>query len=394
MIYRRFGRTELKMPVLSCGGMRYQQSWSDTDHVSAESQRNLEACITRALELGINHIETARGYGTSEAQLGQILPKLPRERLIVQTKVSPEADPRRFVETFERSMTRLRLDHVDLFALHGVNNEETLEWSLRPGGCLDAALELKKQGRVRWVGFSTHAPLHVILAMVQDGRCDYMNLHWYYVNQLTWPAIQAAAAQDMGVFIISPTDKGGKLYEPSDKLVRLCEPLSPIVFNDLFCLARPEVHTISVGAARPSDFDEHMKVLPHLADAEAARAALDPVVRRLDAELERTLGREWLDTWDAGLPEWDEVPGEVNIHEILRLYNYAVAFDMKAYGKMRYNLLGGGGHWHPGNRADRVGELDLSGVLARSPHRDRIPGLLREAHVLLAGQEVKRLGKH
>ncbi|MGK3968953.1 aldo/keto reductase [Sorangium sp. So ce118] len=394
MLHRRFGRTEIKMPVLSCGGMRYQQSWSDADRISPESQRNVEACIARALELGINHIETARGYGTSEAQLGQILPSLPRERIIVQTKVSPEAEPGKFLETFERSMKRLRLDHVDLFALHGVNDETRLSWSLRKGGCLEAALELKRQGRVRAVGFSTHAPLPVIMAMVQDGRCDYVNLHWYYVNQIAWPAIQAAAERDMGVFIISPTDKGGKLHEPSEKLARLCAPLSPMVFNDLFCLARPEVHTISIGAARPSDFDEHMKVLPLLEGEGAREAALEPILRRLDEELERVLGRAWLDTWHVGLPEWEAVPGHVNIREILRLYNLAMAFDMTAYGKMRYNLLGSGDHWFPGNRAERARELDLAQALAQAPQRHRIPEVLAEAHALLAGQEVKRLGKH
>ncbi|WP_437575870.1 aldo/keto reductase [Sorangium sp. So ce887] len=394
MLYRRFGRTEIEMPVLSCGGMRYQHSWNDKDRISPESQRNVEACIARALELGIHHIETARGYGTSEEQLGQILPELPRERIIVQTKVIPEADPKELIERFERSMKLLRLDHVDLLSLHGVNDETRLSWSLRKGGCLDAALELKRQGRVRAVGFSTHAALPVILAMVQDGRCDYMNLHWYYVNQIAWPAIQAAAERDMGVFIISPTDKGGRLYEPSDKLVQLCAPLSPIVFNDLFCLARPEVHTISIGAARPSDFDEHMKVLPLLEREGAAQAALEPILRRLDEELERVLGRAWLDTWHVGLPEWEAVPGQVNIREILRLYNYARAFDMTAYGKMRYNLLGSGDHWFPGNRAERARELDLAQALASAPQRHRIPEALAEAHALLAGQEVKRLGKH
>ena len=81
MFYRRFGRTNVQMPVFSCGGMRYQQSWNDQDPFTAESQKNLEACIHRSLEVGINHIETARGYGTSEEQLGHVLPKLPREKL-------------------------------------------------------------------------------------------------------------------------------------------------------------------------------------------------------------------------------------------------------------------------------------------------------------------------
>src|SRR5436190_24259200 len=106
MKYRRFGRTELAMPVFSCGGMRYQFKWQDVSphDIPAANQANLEATIHRALELGINHFETARGYGTSEMQLGYVLPKLPRDKIIVQTKVAPMAHPKDFRKTFERSL--------------------------------------------------------------------------------------------------------------------------------------------------------------------------------------------------------------------------------------------------------------------------------------------------
>ncbi|HEY9837440.1 MAG TPA: aldo/keto reductase, partial [Vampirovibrionales bacterium] len=95
MQYRRFGRTELQMPVFSCGGMRYQYKWQDVPQstIPTNNQENVEAIIRRSLEVGINHIETARGYGTSEIQLGEVLPKLPREKLIVQTKVGPTENP-------------------------------------------------------------------------------------------------------------------------------------------------------------------------------------------------------------------------------------------------------------------------------------------------------------
>jgi predicted aldo/keto reductase-like oxidoreductase len=75
--------------------MRFQQSWEDlpAEKVEESVQRNLEATVLRSLELGINHIETARGYGTSEMQLGWLLPKLPREKMIVQTKVEPIKEP-------------------------------------------------------------------------------------------------------------------------------------------------------------------------------------------------------------------------------------------------------------------------------------------------------------
>ena len=104
MKYRRFGRTELQMPVISCGGMRYQFKWQDVDpkEVPPDNQANLEATIRRAVELGINHIETARGYGSSEMQLGYVLPTFPRDRIIVQTKVAPHKDPDDFLKTFQK----------------------------------------------------------------------------------------------------------------------------------------------------------------------------------------------------------------------------------------------------------------------------------------------------
>src|SRR5882724_5050036 len=116
MKYRRFGRTGLAMPVISAGGMRYQFKMQDVSpaDIPRANQENLEATIHRALALGINHIETARGYGTSEMQLGNVLPSLPRDKIIVQTKVGPKETAEEFLKTFETSMKYLRLDHVDL----------------------------------------------------------------------------------------------------------------------------------------------------------------------------------------------------------------------------------------------------------------------------------------
>ncbi|MEB3294229.1 MAG: aldo/keto reductase, partial [Synechococcales bacterium] len=129
MQYRRFGRTNLQMPVFSCGGMRYQYKWTDLSpsEIPADNQANLEATIRRAFDLGISHIETARGYGTSEMQLGRILPQLPRDRLIVQTKVVPPASAKEFLQTFEQSLQFLQLDYVDLLSIHGINLHHHLE---------------------------------------------------------------------------------------------------------------------------------------------------------------------------------------------------------------------------------------------------------------------------
>ncbi|NJR69531.1 MAG: aldo/keto reductase [Synechococcales cyanobacterium CRU_2_2] len=392
MRYRRFGRTELPMPVFSCGGMRYQQSWQDLspDTVADENQRNLEATIARAWELGITHIETARGYGSSELQLGFVLPQLPRERLICQTKVVPTANPQDFRQTFAQSLGLLQLDYVDLLGLHGINNAETLDWSVRPGGCVDVAEQLKAQGKVRHIGFSTHGPTDVIVEAIETGRFDYVNLHWYYINQDNWPAIEAATRHDMGVFIISPSDKGGHLYNPTPKLVELCQPLHPMVFNDLFCLSHPQVHTLSLGAARPSDFDLHFQTLDLLDQADEI---LPPIVARLEAEAIAVLGQDWYDTWAVGLPEAAQVPGNINIHTILWLRNLLLAYDMEDYAKARYNLLGSGGHWFVGEQAGQVGQYDLKACLRESPHGDRIPALLQDTHDRLQGKAVQRLSK-
>jgi uncharacterized protein len=392
MLYRRFGRTEIQMPIFSCGGMRYQFKWQDLplDQVPTDSQNNLEATIRRAVEVGINHIETARGYGSSEMQLGQILPTFPRDRLIVQTKVSPTADSQEFRKTFEQSLAYLRLDYVDLLGIHGINNEETYQDTVKPDGCLAVAQQLRAEGKVRFIGFSTHGPTALIQKAIATHAFDYINLHWYYIFQNNWPAIIDAQKHDMGVFIISPSDKGGRLYSPPQKLVDLCAPISPMVFNDLFCLSHTQVHTLSIGASNPSDFDEHLKVLDLL---EHADTVLPAILARLEAAAISTLGKDWHNTWHQGLPFHEATPGGVNIPAILWLWNLANAYDLEDYAKMRYNLLGNGGHWFAGQQAAHIDALDLQSSLQSSPHAAQIPSILKSAHERFGSSAIKRLSQ-
>lgn len=398
---RRFGRTEIEMPIFSCGGMRYQHKWQDQPlHTIPEgNQRNLEATIERALELGIHHIETARGYGTSERQLGQLLPRLPRDRVIVQTKVSPKADAREFRRDFEDSLARLRLDHVDLFSLHGINDTTVLEWALRPGGCFEVAQQLRAQGKCRFVGFSTHGDLDTILAAIRFGEArvgasfDYVNLHWYFIMQRNWPAIEAAAERDMGVFIISPSDKGGRLYDPPAKLTELCRPLSPMQFNDLFCLARPAVHTLSIGAARPGDFDAHVAVCEWIDHAEEY---LRPIQARLGAAMEAATGDANPEALAAGLPGWQDTPAHHNLPVIVWLRNLALGWGLTGFAKWRFNMLTDSGHWFPGSRPAALADIDepaLRDALRGHPRLEEVVTCVRDAVTLLSGEAQARLSR-
>ncbi len=383
------------MPVFSCGGMRYQHKWQDEPlaDVPPDSQANLEATIRRSVELGINHIETARGYGSSERQLGLVLPTFPRESIIVQTKIGPCDDPAEFTKNFDESLERLRLVRVELLAIHGINDAATLHQAVRPGGCLAAARDIQKRGLAGHIGFSTHGPLEVILDAINhtgDGGFDYVNLHWYYILQRNWPAIARATELDMGVFIISPTDKGGMLYDPPQQLVDLCAPLHPIVFNDLFCLSHPQVHTLSIGAARPTDFDPHVETLRYL---DRADEVLAPILQRLRDAYESAVEPPFRDPYGIGLPEWQQAPGEMNLQVMLWLRNLLRAYDLGKYAKMRYNLLGNGGHWFPGKNAAELDESALAGALPGDIDPATLASALRELHAAVGGEAVERLSK-
>jgi hypothetical protein len=163
-----------------------------------------------------------------------------------------------------------------------------------------------------------------------------------------------------------------------------------MVFNDLYCLARPEVHTLSIGAARPEDFDEHLEAM-ELYDRAAETIA--PIEKRLREEMAAVLGGDWVEGWWKGLPEFSETPNEINLLEILRLWTFAKSLDLVEFGKMRYNLLGNAGHWFPGTNAASFDPGKIRAVAAGNPFADRLPKILEEAHALLKGEEKKRLSE-
>ena len=358
MQYRRFGRTNLKIPILSLGGMRFQKSWDQLDFsaISYKEQNKLENILNLANKYGLSHVETAKYYGTSEVQLGMGFKNTNKIPNIIQTKIPPNNDPTIFEKDVLTSIEKLKVKKIDLLAIHGINTAEHLHQAVRDGGCIDILRNFQKENLVGFIGFSTHGKSSLIEKAISTNLFDYVNLHWYYINQENTNVIKLANKFDLGVFIISPTDKGGHLHTPSTKMLELCSPLHPIVFNDLFCLRNQNVHTLSVGVAKESDFDLHLEAVSLLSETEHY---VPKIVKRLREESINALGLEWYQNWNRNLPSWEYTPGNINIPILLWLSNLIDWLDMDGFARARYQLLGNGSHWFPGCNANLL-DVDIS----------------------------------
>ncbi len=372
MQYRPFGRGGPEISVITLGGMRYLNGWSQPrDQVPADMREQCARMVRLALDAGVNHIETAHGYGKSEHCYGLVLNddlKIPRSRYWLMTKGAPQTadDTRRLVE---EQLKGLKTDHIDFYGWHGINTPEIFRTATAKGGPVEALHKLKAEGVIGKVGFSTHGPLDVVMDSVATGLFEFVNLHYYYFFQRLRGVVDYAGAKGLGVFIISPNDKGGQLFNAPPLLRQMCAPLTPIQFNARWCLKHPEITTLSFGMTEPAHVEEMTGIFPVSVPLSARDLAIQ-------LALDARIAQDPQAAWDGY--ECANDPSGINIPEVLRFRRMLKCWDMETFGKYRYNMLEAKGHWFPGHYAspDLVAKVDAS----KAPEGMPLKQLLDETH--------------
>mmetsp|Transcript_28361 Transcript_28361/g.56664 ORF Transcript_28361/g.56664 Transcript_28361/m.56664 type:complete len:560 (+) Transcript_28361:17-1696(+) len=415
---RRFGSTGKDVSLITCGSMRYQQSWKGSkvktetleSDVEADVQSNLEACILHAFRNGVNHFETARGYGTSEHQMGIAFKsligrgELKREHFYLQTKVNPKPTKEEFRAEIEKSLEALQVDYVDFFAFHGLNKYRHWDDLFGPLDLYSVAMEYKARGVFKHIGFSTHGTPDLTSRFVASGKFEYVNLHHHAFGSYTASGtsfgggvgmsavVEAARERGMGVFCISPVDKGGALHNPSPAVSGACwsAGLGAVEYGAGWAAA---VHdTMSVGMARVEDMDEPLYAA-HLVHREGGQERVAEAEAGVRSLMEGLHGKAWLDTCYEGLPHCFGTDHAVSFGMLVWLYNLREALGMGWFTEERFKVFRGnrkgwdeakspdenrvGWGYTPGLSSSVTG--DYSEVLkdVREENRERIEEILK-----------------
>jgi aryl-alcohol dehydrogenase-like predicted oxidoreductase len=222
MRYRKFGRTGLFVSELCLGTMTFGGSEGLWSQIGTLQQAEAEGLIGRALDAGINFIDTADVYsdGRSEIITGQALITLrvPRENVVVATKVFGETGTKgvnsrgmsRFhiMEGVKASLKRLQLDHIDLYQIHGFDPVTPIEEAVQ---ALD---NLVRHGQVRYIGVSNWAAWQIMKALgisERLGLARFESLQAYYTiagRDLERELVPLLRSEDVALLVWSPLAGG------------------------------------------------------------------------------------------------------------------------------------------------------------------------------------------
>ena len=290
---RRLGRTDLPVSVLGFGG-------SEIGYEGA-SAATVTRLLGQALDAGLTVVDTAECYERSEELIGAALGVRRRECFIF-TKCGhaggwarPDWRSPGLLASIERSLERLRTDHVDLIQLHSCS-----EGVLRRGEAVRALETARERGLARFIGYSGDGA--AARFAVECGAFDTLQTSISIADQealdLTLPR---AAERDMGVIAKRPIanaawmgarrpSRGAYGYEYWRRLQRLdydfMKGRDAVAMALRFTLSVPGVHTAIVGTARPGRFEDNAR--------HVARLLAPPEVAAIRARWTEAAGRSWV----------------------------------------------------------------------------------------------------
>jgi aryl-alcohol dehydrogenase-like predicted oxidoreductase len=196
---RSLGRTGEMLSVIGFGGIVVRDA--TTQQAAAD--------VKSAIDIGINYFDVAPSYGNAESMLGPALePYRKGVFLACKTQKRTKNEAR---QELEQSLKNLRTDHFDLYQFHAVTTLKDVEAIHGPEGAMEAFLEAKKEGKIRFIGFSAHS---VEAAMAMMDRFDFDTI-LFPVNFATWyagnfgPQVLAKAQEKkMGILALKAMAKG------------------------------------------------------------------------------------------------------------------------------------------------------------------------------------------
>ena len=223
--YRSLGKTGLKMSDIGIG------------LGNAESS----SLLHRALDRGITYIDGGPGYASGEECLGEIMGKLQRDKLIITSKFSVDrggglplhvgAKKADYIKVIESSLSRMKTDYVDFCLVNGLGQESTKyedeEKRLLDEEMFKAFDDLKKAGKARFLGVTSHGPNNTDALLIKAAECGHFSMMMFALNFMQdsqWQKVlKAAASKGVGVVAMKTlsgakrmdVDSKGGAYEPA-----------------------------------------------------------------------------------------------------------------------------------------------------------------------------------
>lgn len=246
MQYRIHGRTGLKVSVVGFGGIKLP-------NISFEEAVRI---LKRALDLGVNFIDTARNYRDSEKKIGAAI-KGRRDECYIATKTSTR-DYAGALKDIKRSLKELDVGYIDLIQLHTVSDRKAYDAVMKPGGALEAAKEAKRRGWARHIGVTCHRDLGVMEDLIESGEFESIMVAYSPVDEENVAdVIKLAGEKGMGVIAMKPLC-GGDLTLPQSLKTR--GPDQVVVGSLRWILSNKSVSTVIPGMQSMRDVEEDVPV--------------------------------------------------------------------------------------------------------------------------------------